>query len=641
MLCCASLVAAQVEQKPGIDAELGEGYQFGERQPLQFTLESAEYALGWTKHVRYGTPNAEQKMLILHFRVQNAGEENLDFSYRNLDFYAVDNLAETHERENPIAVYVRGTEDDLDQTLLPAQAVDAYTAIMVPAERSIPKLIVEHREDEALVLRYDLQGKIEPLPPTLRGEGQETVKTPLQGRLGFFYPTGAYDVRISDVETRTDPEIAGWTLKDEMKWVILTLDVRSRFEEDLPVTYQMFRSSMLIDDFGDEYENIRALHSRRDTEYRGEVAPGEIETFRLLYSIYDDAEPEALLLKARTPGGEEGLGTLVAFTNTPNPEDAAQGQLLGDSTASTFAAGIYDPLERTVPVAEVEVPELIVSPGEVLIPDEPEDEGAADETSDDSTDEASGVNDDMAQYVRDASFRVNSLEALEVQESSGDEPYFLQFTFSGVLGDSNAAWSLGVLEDKPLRTGGANWLDSRRTYSLGDRHLYEWYDLKPYEIYGVVLLVMEDDSSEAGEIEDYAGRVFGYLKERWKQTIEMADAPDVSDDTTETQRRYAQACQRVVERFHGGPEGVQPIRTLAADIGEDEFSGDFEDDDDFMDALVMVWVNMPTDAAKGVLSGYQNFYRPGEHTQTINDYSPALGGLTEFYRFRFENRLGD
>lgn len=642
LLASGGPLKAQVEDGPGVDAELGESHQLGERRPLEFTLISARHALGWTHHTRYGTPTADEKMLVLRFSVRNVGEEAVEFSYTSLDFVAVDGQSVGHARENPIAVYLDGTEDELDMTLRPTQYVVAYTAILLPADRSVSELIVEPREADAAALRYDLSGAIDPLPEVLRGDGQQAVKQPLEGRAGFFYPTGAFDVRVRDVETRTDPEIDGWTLDDDMKWAIVTLDVRSRFDETLPVTYREFRGSRLIDDFGDDYENIRSLHPRRDREFDGEVAPGEIETIRLLYEIFDDAEPEALSLSAETPSGDDGLVTRVAFSSEPFPEDAARAQLLGDGRASTFAAGVYDPLDRTVAVVVADMPELIVPAGETLIPDSPEEDESGAEG--DGTGEDQGeAGDDMAKYVRDGSFRITAMRAEERQENVGDEPYYLLFKFSGILGRPETESTFAITGDRPFSYQGADWLGGGGPYtSLGNDHVFEFPALRPYEIYGIALVVMEDDASSAGEVERLGTAFAREARRRWLQTIDTPLDLDLSSADEDVQRAYVRAARRVSERFFGTTGSFGALSSEAFRYALDILGG-IDDDDDYVDMLGAAWVNIPTLGREEFFSelvtregAEYGFYSPREHIVRLEHFEGEM-----IYQLRLENRLSN
>src|SRR5690606_22377017 len=91
--------------------EFGTAYQVSTKPPLRFTLERASYALGWTQHYQAASAvaDASQKMLVLHFTVENTGDRDLEFREGTLKYQAIDEQGIAHERPSTMHVRAAGS----------------------------------------------------------------------------------------------------------------------------------------------------------------------------------------------------------------------------------------------------------------------------------------------------------------------------------------------------------------------------------------------------------------------------------------------------------------------------------------------------------------------------------------------------
>jgi len=83
----------------------------------------------------------------------------------------------------------------------PAQKMDLYTAIVVPAEGVVPKLIV--KSGKGKVLRYDLRGMVLPLVAPFadpEDESGATALTTIAAEKDVWCPMGLFDVKFEGVE---------------------------------------------------------------------------------------------------------------------------------------------------------------------------------------------------------------------------------------------------------------------------------------------------------------------------------------------------------------------------------------------------------------------------------------------------------
>jgi hypothetical protein len=194
---------AGTQQLAGGVGAIGQAVTLGKESPLNFTLRSLEYQFG---RVSIGSgvweANAKQKLLLLRFTVQNP-QKNRDvlLNHSSFLFTLVDsnNVSSTPAWAASELQFARDNDSTpLETPLKPGQRLDAYTVFVVPREVSVPKLIVERfNERSAGVLRYDLGGKIKPLPAPFAADsnGFKAIEE-LNAKIGTYYPLGLFDLRL-------------------------------------------------------------------------------------------------------------------------------------------------------------------------------------------------------------------------------------------------------------------------------------------------------------------------------------------------------------------------------------------------------------------------------------------------------------
>ena len=195
-------------QLAGENGQFGTVYSIRKDTPLYFILKSAEFT---TAQVRVGeqifVPKAEEKLLVLHFSVQNPQKTEQYVRFDSLLFTAVDAMNVNREyvqswgdaqSRNPVAI-----------SLKPAQKIDAYTVIAVPAKGTVPKLMVlPGYEGNGPILRYDLRGKIAGLKAPIADPADPTGATALEtvsGTVGDAYPYASFDITVEGFSYSTTP----------------------------------------------------------------------------------------------------------------------------------------------------------------------------------------------------------------------------------------------------------------------------------------------------------------------------------------------------------------------------------------------------------------------------------------------------
>lgn len=301
------------KQLPGDFGQFGQTYTIGKQSPLNFTLTSAEYRSG-----RYNAgnttfvPTDSEKLLVLNYTVHNPTSDIQDFNWGSVRFTAVDRKDVNHENKS---IVVRdGTTEIVDLALKPAQKLNVQTIIVVPADGVTPKLIVQ-RETEAAVIRYDLRGKVNPLPTPFADTEDATgatVRKMVPAQANIFYPLGEYDVRLDSVSYTTAPLGDGENAEepgDGKRYATFIFTVRNAATAEYDYQWGTFQAE-LKDADGEKYPyGNQVLKVTKNESAQGNLKPGE--EIRLRYFFAIGAESPAKTLTLNRWVGSDTTPTLV------------------------------------------------------------------------------------------------------------------------------------------------------------------------------------------------------------------------------------------------------------------------------------------------------------------------------------------
>lgn len=320
IVLCASMAAVAAKAKPskkaaakttnhattgttqmkGEYADIGSTYTLGKESPWNVTLKSAEYTLNPVvigENIYY--PKAEEKLLVLHFSLHNPQKQEAFARFDTLNITAVDAKNENHEFINDAGV--ESTKSDFSMTMKPAQKVDFYTAVIVPAAGEVPKLIV--KSEDNLVLRYDLKGKLKGLPAPFADPKDTTGATALakvSAKTGTFYPLGEFSFKLDGI-TFSEKSIKDLDLDEGNQYIILNASVRN----DAP-TKQFFRFDTLLPVLTDADDaeatwTQRMLAANRDADFSMDMDPAKEVNVRFVFQA-----PKDMALKTFAISEEEG-----------------------------------------------------------------------------------------------------------------------------------------------------------------------------------------------------------------------------------------------------------------------------------------------------------------------------------------------
>jgi len=281
-------------QLAGGNAAVGQAYTAGQGgEALNFTLKSAEFV---ATRINIGTqsyaPAADQKLLVLHYRVQNPGKSEQRYYESTLQFTVVDD--QNTNRRYIEAVGREGSSDPLDISLKPAQNIDAYTVIALPTGNSAPKLIVQ--SGSGPVLRYDLHGVVQPVAaPYADPQNPFTALTEVPAPAGSFLQIGGLDARI-DGEALSSAALAGSAPSSGHHYLVASLTFRNSTPLAQRVSYSTVSPTLRLAS-GDKINwNQALLKAGSDDSLDVNLNPGEDVHARVFFEVPTSDAPSVLSL---------------------------------------------------------------------------------------------------------------------------------------------------------------------------------------------------------------------------------------------------------------------------------------------------------------------------------------------------------
>jgi Copper amine oxidase N-terminal domain len=290
-------------QLAGGAGELGKTYSLGKTDnALNFTLKSAEYSLA---PVTVGSDvyatKATEKLLVLHYTVQNPQKREMNVYYGSFLITAVDDKDVNHRFDNYIAR--EGTSTKYDVSLKPAQKIDLYLAFAVPASGMVPKLIVE-RGDSSPVVRFDLRGKVKALPSSLADPADKSgasVLAEIPARPGQFYPMQKLGVRLESAAFSKD-RLGDKPPADGKRYLVATFAIRNLLPSGAPAVefdYSNFKIKLQDADGERQEFGEYILKLARDEKARGTLNSGEEYKFRVYFTLPGDLAGKTISIAER------------------------------------------------------------------------------------------------------------------------------------------------------------------------------------------------------------------------------------------------------------------------------------------------------------------------------------------------------
>lgn len=276
--------------------EFGKEYTVGKNNPINIIMKSAEFTVG---QVRIGDnifyPKAEEKMLVLHYTMRNPQKEEIEAYPETWQFTVVD--ATNTNREYLYEVGMETNKSRLEAMIKPAQKIECYTIIPVPAKGVIPKLIIKAQDDQ--VIRYDLKDKVKKLAAPFVDPVDKTGCTALEqvpAKPATFYPTGIFDVQF-DQAAYKDGTIADYEPEEGNRFLEVFVTIKNNGPVERELFAPLINPTLRTTD-GDDLEwNCEMLHAKRDAAVETDLKPGKEIKARFYFEVPEDVELESLLLQ--------------------------------------------------------------------------------------------------------------------------------------------------------------------------------------------------------------------------------------------------------------------------------------------------------------------------------------------------------
>ena len=288
----------------GDNGEFGTVYSISKRSPIYFRLKSAEFT---TNQVVIGNqvyvPKANEKLLILHFTVQNPQKTELYVRWDSLRFTAVDKTNTNCEGNNDWGDADDPKHSQVAMNLKPTQTVNLITPIVVPANSIVPKLMVlPSDEGDGPVLRYDLSGniknKVTPLTAPIADPADATGSTALEtvpSVVGTSYPFGNFDITIEKCDYTTSTT-GDYTPEEEGRFLLVTMLMKNEVPTVQYVNWETIAPILTSTD-GEELP-YKDLFLATGTRTFAQNVKGLAEIrLRMLFQIPKDVTPKTLAIK--------------------------------------------------------------------------------------------------------------------------------------------------------------------------------------------------------------------------------------------------------------------------------------------------------------------------------------------------------
>lgn len=290
------------QQMAGGNGLFGQTYTVvgpGDYGPINFTLLGAEYSVArfcMSSGSEYA-PKADEKLLVIHYRVKNPNTTDMYFGSRGF-FQAVD------ANDNTIQDCGDSRRADSTQTvgetIKPGQGIaDLVTYIVVPANTVVPKLILQlgRAGTQDLVTRYTLGAApnvVKPIPAPYADPADKTGATPLAqipGTIGTTYQAGYFDLTVDSLALAPGP-FGDLTADDGKQFLVATISATNRSFGQQYYSGTFVPTLTTSDDKITDFNELKADH---DDPFEGrQIDPGETVRERIVLQVPKDATLQSL-----------------------------------------------------------------------------------------------------------------------------------------------------------------------------------------------------------------------------------------------------------------------------------------------------------------------------------------------------------
>ena len=298
-------LAAPSLQPPIVPAARVSGdVQFGQtfllRDSFALTLKSAKYTV---ERVNIGDacyfPQADEKLLVLRFRVENPGKDMLTFDGNSIPFSVMDAAGVSHESVQDVGL--EPAQETAEFELKPGEAQDdLYTVLVTSGTGSDTALVVETgregiKEDAVRCLLF---GKVQPLSAPFTSPLDRSGATALRrvsARRGIFYPMALLDARLDSAAYTSQP-LGGSPPDAGQRYLTATFTIQNKSPGRLGISGVNF-TPVLRDAQGQTWEYNQSIYQpATDVPADTLLAPDAKTDIRFFWSLPTATRPQTLSL---------------------------------------------------------------------------------------------------------------------------------------------------------------------------------------------------------------------------------------------------------------------------------------------------------------------------------------------------------
>jgi hypothetical protein len=282
------------QQLKGGFGEFGSTYTLGKTNPWNVRVKSAEYSVDTIAiGDRIVYPKADEKLLILHYVVHNPQQREAGMRFDTLRLTAVDAKDKNWEWRGDVGNETTG--ERVDQRFKPAQKMDVFAVLTVPAAGEIPKMMIQGSDE--LVIRYDLRGKVRGLTAPYADPADTTGATAravVPAEYDVLYPLGPYGLQVNGTSFR---EEAIGNVKPDKKERLLVVDISVKNLGRRPngLRFDTLRVTLKDADGVDIPARQDLYRSSSDTSLSVSVDPDQQIKGRLLLKINKELDPKSMV----------------------------------------------------------------------------------------------------------------------------------------------------------------------------------------------------------------------------------------------------------------------------------------------------------------------------------------------------------
>ncbi len=282
----------------GDNGVFGKVYSLRKDSPLYFSLKSAEYTTGQiVSNDRLFSPKADDKLLVLHFSVQNPQKGELFIrGDMALSMTVVDSMNVNHA---PTAAWAdEQNHQGISLRLKPMQKIDVYNIFTVPAKGSAPKLMVLPGENNGPILRYDLHDKVKPLAAPYADPADPTGATALTvvpQKLNVRCPFDTWSASVDGFATVTEP-VLDRKLEHGDTYLLVSMTVRNENTFRLPLRFDTFNGTLVSGD-GEKLDSRGLILGSSYRAVGQPVESGDEMHVRMVFIVPHGVTPKTFTLR--------------------------------------------------------------------------------------------------------------------------------------------------------------------------------------------------------------------------------------------------------------------------------------------------------------------------------------------------------